>query len=114
MFNPISFKSKGPALALALVIGASSLVAGPAEAQGLGFGFSFGNGGGRPGFYIPRICLTDRQIRQSIRGRGYGNIYLNVPFDERIQVRASKGGYTYLIEFDRCRDRILSRRRLRR
>jgi hypothetical protein len=83
----------------------------PAAAQ-IGFGFHFGD---EPRDFYPRfpICLTDRQIRESIAHRGYSNISLNVANGRRIQVRASQDGWVYLIDFDFCADRIRGRQALR-
>lgn len=83
----------------------------PASAQ-FGFGFHFGS---EPRDFYPQLpmCLTDNQIRQSIARRGYSNIALNVANEKRIQVRATKGGWVYLIDFDFCADRIRGRQALR-
>lgn len=92
----------GTLMALAM---AAACVA-PATAQSsFGFEFGFGNRGFDP--YPQRaICLTDRQIRQSIAARGFSQIALNVPNERRIQVRAVREGWVYLIDFDFCADRI--------
>lgn len=83
----------------------------PASAQ-VSFGFHFGD---EPRDFYPQLpmCLTDNQIRQSIARRGYSNIALNVANEKRIQVRATKGGWVYLIDFDFCADRIRGRQALR-
>ena len=83
-----------------------------AQAQGFSFGFHFGD---EPDDFLPRrvICLTDRQIRLAIADRGYSNIFLNVPNDGKIEVRATRGNWVYLIDFDYCRDRVDGVRRLR-
>lgn len=84
-----------------------------AVAQGtMRFGFHFGDEWGD--FPNTRItCLTNSEIRRSVAARGYSNIYLNVPNDGRIEVRASYDGWVYLIDFDYCRDRIVEARPLR-
>lgn len=84
----------------------------PVSAQSFGFGVQFGN---QAEDFKPRLpmCYTDRQIRQAIAGRGYSNIYLNVPDSGVVQVKASRDGVTYLIKFDYCRDRIKDIQRLR-
>lgn len=83
----------------------------PVAAQ-TSFGFHFGDE--QRDFYpqLP-MCLADRQIRESIARRGYTNIALNVANEKRIQVRATKGGWVYLIDFDFCADRIRGRQALR-
>jgi hypothetical protein len=85
----------------------------PASAFGLQF-----NWGDDEDSYEPRgpmlaICLTDRQIRDAIADRGYGDIALNVPRDERVQVRATMDGQTYLLEYNFCTDTIEKREVLR-
>ncbi|HTM77527.1 MAG TPA: hypothetical protein VL133_07870 [Devosia sp.] len=85
----------------------------PAMAQVPGFGFGPGFDHD-DGFFPERIiCMSDREIRQAIAGRGYSQIALNVPNDKRIQVRAVKGGTVYLIKFNYCSGRIEDRQALR-
>ena len=82
----------------------------PAQAQR--FGIFFGDE--RSDFYPERIlCLSDRQIRQAVADRGYNSIFLNVPNNKHIQVRASKGGWVYLLDFNYCTGQIESRQPLR-
>jgi hypothetical protein len=98
------------AVLMAAMILASGLAA-PAQAQK--FGIFFGD---EPSdFFAPEriICLSDRQIRETVAGLGYSNIALNVPNDSHIQVRASKGGWVYLLDFNYCSGRIEGRQRLR-
>ena len=68
------------------------------------------------GFHRPLICieLTDRQLRNAVSAQGYHNIYLNVRNDRRIQVRATKGDWVYLLRVSTCTGAILERDRLRR
>lgn len=96
------------AAALGLALTASVLPAGAAQ-----FHFGFGIDGF--GFRRPLICieLTDRQIRNAVRDQGYSNIYLNVANDHRIQVRATRGDWVYLLRVSTCTGAILSRQRLR-
>ncbi len=105
-----------------LMLGASLISAAPAMAQpstAFGLQFNFGTQMPRPlnpGFFgkvVPRaICLSDAQIRRSISNRGYSDISLNVPNDKHVQVRASKGGFVYLLDYNFCTDRIEGRNRL--
>lgn len=83
----------------------------PAFAQ---FHFGFGTDGF--GFRRPLVCveLTDRQIRNAVSEQGYKNIYLNVRNDRRIQVRATRGEWVYLLRVSTCTGAILDRQRLRR
>ena len=103
-------KSIALALAATALLGAMPQ---PAQAQGFFFEFGFGT----DGFFRhlpPRTCfMTDSQIRQAVRQRGYRNIYLNVENNNRIQVRATKGNWVYLLVVSTCTGRILDRDRLR-
>ena len=82
--------------------------AAPVQAQGLFFGDE------RSDFMRrPLICLTDSQIRGAVAENGYSSIYLNVPNDQHIQVRATKGGWVYLLDFNYCTGQIEGRQRLR-
>ena len=96
---------------IGLGLAASTL---PVAAQGMQFHFGFGNDGF--GYRRPLVCieLTDRQIRNAVRDQGYRNIYLNVRNDRRIQVRATRGGWVYLLRVSTCTGTILYRERLRR
>jgi hypothetical protein len=62
------------------------------------------------------ICieLTDYQIRTAIKARGYDNVYLNVRSDRRIQVRATRNGWVYLLSVNTCTGSVVDRHRLRR
>jgi hypothetical protein len=85
----------------------------PAQAASMQFHFGIGEGFG---FKRPLICveLTDRQLRNAVSAQGYHNIYLNVRNDRRIQVRATKGNWVYLLRVSTCTGAILDRDRLRR
>lgn len=99
------------ATVLSLALGASII---PASAASMQFQFGFGTDGF--GFRRPLICLelTDRQIRNAVANQGYHNIYLNVRNDRRIQVRATRGDWVYLLRVSTCTGAILDRDRLRR
>ena len=96
---------------LGIALSASAGV--PAAAASLQFQFGPGTDGF--GFRRPLICieLTDRQIREAVKARGYRDIYLNVRNDRRIQVRASRGDWVYLLRVSTCTGAILDRDRLR-
>jgi hypothetical protein len=96
------------ALAMVLVLGAGATV--PVQAQS--FGIFFGD---EPSDFEQEylICLTDNQIRQAVADRGYSDIALNVANGKKVQVRASKGGWVYLLDFNFCTGRIESRQQLR-
>ena len=98
------------ATALALVL---TLSVAPSYAQN--FGIFFGD---EPGDLFPRrpglaMCMTDRQIRDAIAGEGFDNIALNVPNEDNVQVRATRDGAVYLIDFNLCTGRIEDINRLR-
>ena len=97
----------------AAVIGLT-LASAAAPATAAQFHFGFGIDGF--GFRRPLVCieLTDRQIRNAVRDQGYTNIYLNVRNDRRIQVRATRGDWVYLLRVSTCTGTILNRERLRR
>jgi hypothetical protein len=71
------------------------------------------------GFYdrewAPRLpmCLTNYQIRRAVAEAGFSDIFLNVPNDGYIQVRARRGAWIYLIRFNYCTGRIEEVRELR-
>lgn len=96
--------------ALGLVLAAATV---PAQAASVQFHFGIGDGFG---FRRPLVCieLTDRQIRNAVAAQGYTHIYLNVRNDRRIQVRATKGEWVYLLTVTTCTGAILDRDRLRR
>lgn len=97
---------------IAYALTAFLIAAAPAHAQG--FGVFFGDE--ESDFYAPpqRItCMTDRQIRDAVAAEGFSNIYLNVPNDGHVEVRATIDGWVYLLEYDFCRGYIEEARRLR-
>lgn len=94
----------------ALLLGASVTL--PAQAQSSNFGIFFGDEASD--FYPERIsCLSDYQVRQAVAQRGYTNIYLNVMNDKHVEVRATRGDWVYLLDFNYCTARIESRTQLR-
>ena len=97
----------------AVIMVALALAGSMAPAQAQRFGLFFGD---ERSDYRPEhiTCLTDHQIRQAIADLGYHDIYLNVPMDKRVQVRASRGDWVYLLEFNYCSGEIESGKKLRR
>ena len=94
--------------ALLLAVG----IAAPAQAQSFRFGIFFGDE--ESDFYPERItCLSDYQVRQAVADRGYTNIYLNIMTDKHVEVRATRDGWVYLLEFNFCSARIVDRVLLR-
>lgn len=99
-------------LLVTALLGATGVASQPAMAQG--FQFNFGVGSGE--FYDgpSRLCLSgNSSIRRAISRQGYRNIYLNVENDRRIQARATRGKWVYILDVNSCSGRILSRQRLR-
>ncbi|MGV8856721.1 MAG: hypothetical protein ACOH2L_19055 [Devosia sp.] len=95
-------------LMMAVALGGS--FAAPAQAQRLGLFF----GDERSDFFPQRIsCLNDYQIRQAVAELGYRDIYLNVPNQKHIEVRASMGDWVYLLDFNYCSAQVESRTKLR-
>lgn len=94
----------------ALLLGSAGTM--PAQAQSFNFGIFFGD---EESDYFPEriTCLTAYQVRQAVARRGYGNIYLNIMNDKHVQVRATRGDWVYLLDFNYCTGRIESRTRLR-
>lgn len=81
----------------------------PAQAQPPGFGVSHDDDGFFDFFpdYPERItCLTDYQVRQTVRDYGFTDIYLNVMNDKHVEVRATRDGWVYLLDFNYCTGRI--------
>lgn len=89
---------------------ALSAAAVPAQAASMHFHFGDGFGYRRVACLIE---LTDSQIRKAVAAQGYHNIYLNVADNRRIQVRATKGSWVYLLRVSTCTGAILDRDRLR-
>ncbi|AKR55758.1 hypothetical protein XM25_08090 [Devosia sp. H5989] len=87
-----------------------AIAASSTSVQANNFGMFMGFG--RP--IAPVLCLTDYQVRQRVAAEGFTNIFLNAPIDRHIQVRATKGKWVYLIDYNRCRGEIVSAKRLRR
>jgi hypothetical protein len=87
-------------------------IAVPAQAQSFGFGIFFGDEASD--FYPERItCMGDHEIRQAVADRGYTNIYLNVMMQKHVEVRATRDGWVYLLDFNYCTGRIEGRTQLR-
>jgi hypothetical protein len=100
---------------LCLALGAAAIAAVPAQAAGPHLSFGFGFGLNDDDRMFPTICLerSDYQLRRDVAAKGYSNIYLNSPIHRRIEVRATKGEWVYLLEVSICTGRILESRKLR-
>jgi hypothetical protein len=57
--------------------------------------------------------MTDRQIRDDIAARGYSDVALNIPNDKHVEVRATRDGWVYLLDFNFCSGRIVDVMQLR-
>lgn len=100
---------KRPLLALALL---GSLAAGAAPAQAQGFTFGFGDERRAP--FSDLLCSNEYQVRQAVTRQGFTNVSLNARQGRYIQVRATKGNWVYLLQYDRCSKAIVDADRLRR
>jgi hypothetical protein len=106
----IMIRSIAAALTVLLLAGSTAL---PAQAQSARFGIFFGDEASD--FYPELItCLNNYQIREAVAGRGYTDIALNVPMQKHIEVRATRDGWVYLLDFNYCTGHIEGRTQLRR
>jgi hypothetical protein len=92
-----------------ILIGAAVLVPSPAQAQ---FGIFFGD---EERDFLPEriLCLQDSDIRRAVAAEGFTDIFLNAPYEKHVQVRATREGWVYLLDFNYCTANIESSRRLR-
>lgn len=128
MFSTTSFKNTSRAAIAALVIGAASISAMPAQAASTNFGFSFNAGNGLS-FSIDegqrnrhdgprrfeRVCLSDNQIRRDLRNSGFDNIRFGRERRGSVQVVAERGRWEYVLKVDRCDGQVatVDRQRMR-
>ena len=96
------------AVLAAMLIGATAIPA----TQGQSFGIFFGD---EPeDFFSERvICLTDSQIREAVADQGFTDVALNVKHERHVQVRGTRDGWVYLLDFNFCTGRIEDGERLR-
>lgn len=103
--------TRSSALAVAALVALMGF-SGPAQAQNFRFGIFFGDEASD--FYPERItCLSDYQVRQAVAARGYTHIALNIMNDKHVEVRATRDGWVYLLDFNYCTGRIEGRQKLR-
>jgi hypothetical protein len=123
MRTVLSFKTLASVMGLVAMLTMGGAAPAMAQSQGFGFGlhfgdeesdFFFGEDNDRDRYPERLLCMTNRQIRDSIANRGYSDISLNVANQDEIQVRATRDGWVYLLDFNFCSDRIEGRQRLRR
>jgi hypothetical protein len=107
--------TKSIAIALTALLLGSAAVA-PVYAQPAGFGVDDDDGffDFFPDYPERITCLTDNQVRQAVRDQGFSDIYLNVMNDKHVEVRASRDGWVYLLDFNYCTGRIEDGYQLRR
>lgn len=102
----------------ALVVAVASCASAPAQAQ---FGSPFvpferdrDNPDRLPELMI---CNTEYRVRQNFANEGYTNIYLGGRASESgkvIEVKATLDGVTYLMNYNRCTQQVMTRKALRR
>lgn len=105
-----------PRLVRAALIGSAILAVSPAYAQAPGM-FT----GDDDAFFDtdpyrdPPFCIeiSDHGLREMVAEQGFTNVYLNVRNDKRIQVRATKGKWVYLLQVSTCTGSIVYGQRLR-
>lgn len=118
MKTHISLIGAAVLLAMTGLVGIAPAAAQGSPAFGLQFGFGVDDDNDDDAFGVfnpPELalCLTDADIRRSVARRGFTNIYLNVKNDKHVQVKATRNGSVYLLDFNFCRDEIEGAQRLR-
>lgn len=105
--------------AVALALGGTTLAAAPAMAAPppphVDFHFGFGGGGlfwGHDRWGHRQYCLSDRQVRRFLQGKGYDHIRFTDRKGRIVSVTAERGRRDYRIGVDSCRARIVSIRRI--
>lgn len=125
------FKKTTRAAVAALVIGAASISAMPAQAaNNVTFGFSFGTNGtttySSQAFQSPQATqvhhrnnwerqnLNNRQIRRGLREHGFRNIKFANQENRRVRVTAVRGGWKYKLRVNRRNGniKVLDRNRI--
>ena len=63
----------------------------------------------------PAFCIeiSDSGLRRRVAEQGFSKVYLNVRNDQRIQVRATRGKWVYLLQVSTCTGDIIYGQRLR-
>ncbi len=121
MTSILSFKKTTRAAVAALIIGAASISAMPAQAAGnnVAFGFNFNSGNGIS-FSIAsdndsnrgrgrdvrhsqrRACMSDRELARGLSRVGFTNIRLGRESRGKVVAEASRGRAEYTMLVDRC------------
>ena len=112
-FTGTSIKSVTRAAAVALVLGASSLVAAPAFAQGFsiemhsygGQGFDNNRGHDRNHGWDDnsrRRCLSEREVIRGVSAYGYDRVHITRQRGDRVELQAVKGRWAYSMRVDLC------------
>lgn len=119
MTHTPSFQKTARAMIAALVIGAASISAMPAQAAGgnVAFGFNFNSGNG-VSFSVGadqqhhgkrmqhkrrhRSCMNDRQLRRGLRDYGFRAISFGGERRGKVRAEATRGRWEYSMRVDRC------------
>ena len=130
MSNLSTIQKTTRAAVAALIIGAASISAVPAQAgNNVSFGFSFNSGNG-VGFSIgsnnhrqrqhvghrrqQRQCMTNWQVRQGLRGYGFNHIRIMKTHRAKVWVRAVRGRWEYKMIVNRCDGQVNRMKKVRR
>jgi hypothetical protein len=128
MISTKTFKTSSRAALAALIIGAASVSAMPAQAANPNFSFGFNTGNGLT-FYFgdgqqhrglnkhrrQQVCMTNRQIRRDLRDSGFRQIRFGKAQNGKVRVFAIRGRWEYKLNVNRCSGRVatLDRTRIR-
>ncbi|MGV8856722.1 MAG: hypothetical protein ACOH2L_19060 [Devosia sp.] len=120
-FTGTSLKSITRVAAVALALGASSLMAAPAFAQNGSGGFSIemhSNGGGGFGDSqrhgrnngwddnARQRCLSDREVTRGISAYGYDRVEITRQRGDRVELQAVRGSWAYTMRVDKCSGQV--------
>jgi hypothetical protein len=109
-----TFRTLARGAALGFVIAAAASAATPAQAWTFSTGSGFWNQDNPDRLPELAICQTDYQVRRAMAEAGYENIYLGGRMSpKRVQVKASLGNRTYLLNYNRCTRQVLDIQQVR-
>ena len=120
-----TFKAGGRAAAVAVALGAASIVAVPAPVMAQSFNFEFpiaggeGNfsfGIGRDGVRVRRACMTNNEIRRSLRDEDWSDIRIMGRDGNwvRVAARWDDNDRYYTMRVNRCTGKVRDIERVRR
>jgi hypothetical protein len=123
MFSTKTFKTSSRAALAALIIGAASVSAMPAQAANPNFSFGFNSGNGLTFYFgdgqqhrrFQQVCMTNREIRRDLRQSGFRNIRFGKQRKSKVRVIAVRGRWEYELRVNRCNGQVatLDRTRIR-